>query len=81
MSKLTAITVEPVEYLYRPMYRDAYVSAFPSDVKWDYVEAPAGDPMIAVRRGLPLSRHQFGIIATNRRLTSAEREEFQMQIV
>jgi hypothetical protein len=37
MSKLTAITVEPVEYLYRPMYRDAYVSAFPSDVKWDKV--------------------------------------------
>ena len=75
------ITVEPIEYLYRPMYRDAYASAFPPDVKWDYVEAPASNPMIAVRRGLPLSRHQFGIIATTRRLTTQEREEYQMEIV
>ena len=80
MSQLTSITVEPIEYLYRPMYRDAYASAFPSDVKWDYVEAPASDPMISIRRGLPPSRHQFGIIATNRRLTPQERNEFQMEI-
>lgn len=74
------MTLSAIEYLYRPMYRDAYASAFPSDVTWDYVEAPASDPMISIRRGLPLSRHQFGIIATNRRLTSQERNEFQMEI-
>lgn len=73
--------LDPIEYLYRPMYRDAYVSAFPKDVTWDYVEAPASNPMIAIRRNLPLSRHPFGIIATNRPLTPQEREEFQMQIV
>ena len=47
---------------------------------WDYVEAPASDPMIAVRRGLPLSRQPFGVIALNRRLTSQERTEYQMEI-
>ena len=42
-------------------------------------EAHATDPMIAVRRGLPLSRQPFGVIAFNRRLTSQERTEYQME--
>ncbi len=75
------MTLSAIEYLYRPMYRPAHNSAFPPDVTWDYVEAPATDPMIAVRRGLPLSRQPFGVIALNRRLTAQERTEYQMAIV
>ena len=41
---------------------------------------PACDPMIAVRRGLPLSKQMFGIIATTRRLTPEERAEYQLAI-
>ena len=74
------MTLSAIEYLYRPMYRPAHNSSFPADVTWDYVEAPANDPMIAVRRGLPLSRQPFGVIALNRRLTSQERTEYQMEI-
>jgi hypothetical protein len=56
------------------------MSSMPSGVEWDYVEAPACDPMIAVRRGLPLSKQMFGIIATSRRLTPAERVRYQLAI-
>lgn len=72
--------LSPIEYLYRPMYRPAHFAAMPKGVKWDYVEAPACDPMIAVRRGLPLSKHQYGIIATDRRLTEEERRDFELEI-
>ena len=81
MEKEMNMTLSVIEYLYRPMYRPAHNSAFPPDVTWDYVEAPATDPIIAVRRGLPLSRQPFGVIALNRRLTSQERTEYQMEIV
>ena len=69
-----------IEYLYRPMYRPAHMSSMPTGVEWDYVEAPACDPMIAVRHGLPLSKQMFGIIATSRRLTPAERVRYQLAI-
>lgn len=73
--------LEAIEYLYRPMYRPVHFSAMPKDVQWDYVEAPACDPMISIRRHLPLSRHQFGIITCNRRLTENERKEYELEIV
>jgi hypothetical protein len=56
------------------------MSSMPTGVEWDYVESPACDPMIAVRRGLPLSKQMFGIIATTRRLTPEERAEYQLAI-
>lgn len=68
------------KYLYVPIYRPAHGTKFPPDVTWDYVEAPNLEPMIAVRRGLPLSRHTHGIIATNRPFTTEERNEYGMEI-
>ena len=69
-----------IEYLYRPIYRPAHGTCFPKDLTWDYVEAPSLEPMIAVRRGLPLSRHAHGIIATSRRLSERERAEYGMEV-
>ena len=68
------MTLSAIEYLYRPMYRPAHNSAFPPDVTWDYVEAPATDPIIAVRRGLPLSRQPFGVIADESRIDEKLRQ-------
>lgn len=69
-----------IEYLYRPIYRPAHNTSFPKDMTWDYVEAPSLEPMIAVRRSLPLSRYTHGIIATSRRLTERERAEYGMEV-
>ncbi len=71
--------MKPIKYLYRPTVRPVSFCTLP-DIEWDYVEAPAGDPMIAVRSGLPLSQHRFGIIATSRRPTADERERFGLEI-
>jgi len=65
-------------YKYRSLYRPPHFAALPKGLVWDYVEAPAIDPMIAVRRGLPLSRHRFGVIATERMLTPEELESFDL---
>lgn len=72
------VELEPIEYLYRPIYRPAHNTCFSKDITWDYVEAPRLEPMIAVRRGLPLSRHDHGIIAINRQLSAHERDEYGM---
>ena len=74
-------TMEQIEYLYKPTLRPAGFATLPVGLEWDYIEAPSSEPMIAVRRGLPMSRWQFGIIATNRRLTTEEREHFGLAIV
>ena len=66
---------------YRPLYRPAHFSAMPKGVAWDYVEAPASDPMIAIRRKLPLSRHPYGIISTERALTREELEQYELAVV
>jgi hypothetical protein len=71
------MALAPIEYLYRPLYRPA--SNFTVPEGWDYVEAPANEPMIAQRRGLPLSTQPFGIIGYNRRLTREECEHFGLE--
>lgn len=68
-----------IKYLYRPLLRPPGFATLPG-IEWDYVEAPACDATIAVRCGLPLSWHRFGIIATTRRLTDEERERFGLAI-
>ena len=73
--------LEPIEYLYRPRLRPVSFCTLPKDVKWDYVEAPAADPIIATRRGLPLSRHSYGIITLDRQLTKEEQDRYGMEIV
>ena len=68
--------LEPIEYLYRPLMRPPSSSTVPEG--WDYVEAPFE---IAVLRGLPVSKYQFGIIAYSRRLTKFEMKQFGLQQV
>jgi hypothetical protein len=72
--------MENREWLYQPTLRPASFCTLPPGLEWDFVEAPANDAAIAVRRGLPLSRHMFGIIATTRRLTTEERERYGLRI-
>ena len=68
--------IEPVEYLYRPVLRPVSFASMPSDITWDYVEAPADTLIIAQRRSIPISRHLYGIIATNRPFTPEERQRY-----
>lgn len=68
------------KFLYRPIYRPAHFAALPKGIKWDYVEAPKSEPMIAVRRGLPLSRHQFGVIEIDRQLTQDELKTYELEV-
>jgi hypothetical protein len=65
---------------YRPRLRPAYGGGVPSGVRWDYVEAP--DEHIAVRRpDLPVSRHRYGVICTERELTAEECTHFDLVAV
>lgn len=66
-------------FLYRPYLRPVGFATLPRDVKWDYVEAPADQPLIAVRRGIPLSTNRHGIISLDRQLTASEREQYGME--
>ena len=71
--------LEQIEYIYRPLYRPVSFCTLPKDVKWDYLEAPATNPMIAERRGIPLSRQPYGIIAIDRQLTKEELDHYGME--
>ena len=73
--------IEAVEYTYRPRLRPVGYATMPSDVKWEFIEAPAYDPMIGARLGIPVSRSQYGIIATDRQLTKEERDRYGMELV
>ncbi len=68
--------LEPIEYLYRPLLRPASICTVPAG--WDYVEAPEEEPDIARRRGIPLSKQRYGIIAYSRRLTKDEMKQFSL---
>ncbi len=70
---------QPIDYRYRPLYRPAHFAGLP--VGWKYVEAPACEPLIGSRLGIPVSNHTFGIIAYNRELTGEEKERFQLEAV
>lgn len=64
-------------YCYRPLLRPAAGGGVPPGVRWDYVEAP--DEHIAARRPeLPVSRHRYGVICTDRKLTDAECFHFDL---
>ena len=78
-NQMTKQNLEPIEYLYRPLLRPASFCTVPAG--WDYVEAPANEPLIAQRRGIPLSTQPFGIIAYKRPLTAEERESYSLEIV
>ena len=68
-----------MRYFYQPMLRPAGFATLPKGLEWDYVEGPALDPIISVRRGIPLSKCPHGIIATRRPLTFNEIMDFNLE--
>jgi hypothetical protein len=62
---------------YRPKLRPATRYALPEGIRWDYVEAPAMDGL-ANRPDLPRSAWHYGVICTDRELTAAECEHFDL---
>ena len=58
-------------HLYRPLLQPASSYTLPAGVDWDYVQAPVIGGLINWF-GLPQSRHPFGVIRTDRELTTEE---------
>lgn len=77
VSKGSPLQVE-LKYQYRPTMRPASFATLPG-IEWDYIEAPADEPLVACRRNLPLSQHRYGIIATTRQLNADERDRFGLE--
>lgn len=63
---------------YRPMLRPASFATLPDDLTWEYVEAPWD--LAHLRPDLPRSDNRHGVIATDRPLTSEERERFSLSV-
>jgi hypothetical protein len=62
------------------LYRPAGFATLPSGVSWRFVEAPQGEhwrPFI----DMPVSRHRYGVIETDRELTADELATFQIEEV
>ena len=53
------------QHRYVPLVRPASFTTLPRGVSWGYVEAPAM-PGLTRQTDLPLSRHRYGVIATDR---------------
>ena len=63
---------------YIPLLRPAGFGTLPRGVGWRYTEAPAM-PGLANRLDLPRSAYTFGVIETDRVLTAAEAEHFDLR--
>jgi hypothetical protein len=63
---------------YIPRFRPAGFATLPRGVGWQFVEAP--HDLAHVRTDIPASRHRYGVIETDRPLTPAEVETFQLQV-
>ena len=62
---------------YAPLLRPASGATLPAGLVWDYFQVPAE---IAHRRlDLPVSSHRYGVIKTDRPLTSAEIWRFDLK--
>jgi len=66
-----------MKHLYRPLYRPAAFSGIPKG--WQYAEAPPDLPKVAITFGIPMSRHMFGIIAYDRKLTADEVKQHELE--
>lgn len=64
-------------HLYRPLLRPTTSYTLPAGVHWDYVQAPAIGGLIDWF-GLPQSHHPFGVIRTERELTTDECKRFDL---
>ncbi len=62
---------------YRTILRPAGFGGVPHGVKWDYVEAPSD----VNRPDLPRSAYRYGVIETDRPLTKAEMDHFDIATV
>lgn len=67
-----------IKYRYRPRFRPAGYATLPPGVVWHYVEAPPCDYLPSLV-GVPVSRHRYGVIATDRELTSDEIKTFELE--
>jgi hypothetical protein len=61
---------------YRTTLRPASGGGLPADLGWRYVEAPSG--FFINRPDLPTSRYLYGVIETDRELTPAELDHFDI---
>jgi hypothetical protein len=65
--------------MYRPLARPAGFCTLPRGLQWDFVEVPSD--MAHRRPELPVSRHRYGVISTDRPLTQDEQARFSLQPV
>ena len=69
---------------YRTTLRAAMFGGMPTDIIWHYVEwpsdywGPIDTPAGKNPGGIPRSRHRYGVVETNRELTPAELEHFDI---
>ena len=75
------MTANMNDYLYRPLLRPASGFTLPRGITWRYVEAPALDPLIGSRLGIPVSVHNHGVIAIDRKLSQDEADTFSLELV
>jgi GNAT superfamily N-acetyltransferase len=68
---------DDTKYHYTPLLRPAHFSTLPPDVKWDYAELP--HDFHGNRPDLKRSKHRYGIIKVDRRLTPEERSRFDLK--
>ena len=64
-------------HFYRPLLRPASPYSLPAGVQWVYAQAPAVGGLIDWF-GLPPSRHPFGVLCTDRKLTIEECKRFDL---
>ena len=71
ITELVVREPKPGPLHYTLKYRPATFATLPSPLAWEYVEAPSM-PGIINRTDLPISRHRYGVIKTNRPFTEDE---------
>ena len=66
-------------HIYRPLLRPAGFVTLPQGLVWQYAELPYDHPNPGAFPGLEVSRsYRYGLIATDRQLTFAEIDRFQL---
>lgn len=64
---------------YRMLYRPAGYATLPDKLIWRYAELPRTH--IGVALNIPVSRHLYGVIETERELTPEELRTYQIEEV
>ena len=68
-----------MKFHYSPLYRPASFSSLPKGWAWEFVEVP--NYLQTARPDLPVSSKSHGVIASLVRLTQAQLEDFQLEVV